>query len=362
MMGNGKMNRVRRFCFPGFLTVLLFIPGVGYSASFEEIASSLEKLPREQRLQKQIEGARNERKLLLYTSTATEESQERANAFKRKYPFVTDVEVYRATSERLMTRMTVEDQNTKHFAGVVIMNGADVYLAKKTGLLGRYLPAESKAFQHGFIDPQGQWTALNVIPYVLEYNTRLVHPHPVPKKLTDLLDPVWKGKKLALDDREYFWFANMIRAMGEKPALDFMRRLELQDLNIRKGHNLMNQLVVAGEYPINIVQYSHVTQRSIKAGAPVDWVGIDPIITGWQSIAALKNPPHPYTATLFVDFMLSEEGQTLLRNRGFIPSRDNIEPDPPRLKKGLKLVPGDQSVMDDIQKYGSQFQQIFKTN
>ena len=131
-----------------------------------------------------------------------------------------------------------------------------------------------------------------------------------------------------------------------------MRRLEAQDLNIRKGHNLMNQLVVAGEYPINVVQYSHVTQRSIKAGAPVDWVGIDPIITGWQSLAALKNPPHPYTTMLFVDFMLSEEGQTLLRNRGFISSRENIEPDPPRLKKGLKLVPGDQSVMDDIQKYG----------
>lgn len=356
------MKGVLVICFHCFLALVLFIPGLSYCASFAEIVSSLEKLPREQRLQKQIEGAKNERKLLLYTSTAAEESQERGNAFKRKYPFVTDVEIYRATSERLTTRLTVEHQNRKLFAGVVIMNGSDVYLIKKTGLLGRYLPAESKAFAPGFIDPEGYWTALNVIPYVLEYNTRLVNPQQVPKKLTDLLDPAWKGKKLALDDREYFWFANVLKTLGEKPALAFMRRLETQDLNIRKGHNLMNQLVVAGEYPINVVQYSHVTQRSIKAGAPVDWVGIDPVITGWQSIAAVENPPHPYTTMLFVDFMLSEEGQTLLRNRGFIPSRENIEPDPPRLKTGLKLIPGDPSVMDDIQRYGSQFQRIFKSN
>jgi hypothetical protein len=53
-----------------------------------------------------------------------------------------------------------------------------------------------------------------------------------------------------------------------------------------------------------------------------------------------------------------------MRNRKNPPhySRENIETDPPRLKKGLKLVPGDPAVMDDIQKYGSQFQQIFKIN
>ena len=263
------------------MALLLLIPGMSYGASLEEIVGSLEKLPREQRLQKQIEGAKHERKLLFYTSTATEESQERANAFRRKYPFVTDVEVYRATSERLMTRMTVEDQNKKHFAGVVIMNGADVYLAKKNGLLGRYLPADAKAFQQGFVDPQGQWTALNVIPYVLEYNIRLVNPQPVPKKLTDLLDPVWKGKKLALDDREYFWFANMLKTLGEKPGLDFMRRLETQDLNIRKGHNLMNQLVVAGEYPINT---SSIPTSRREASEPVL------PSTGWESTPSSPAP------------------------------------------------------------------------
>jgi hypothetical protein len=52
----------------------------------------------------------------------------------------------------------------------------------------------------------------------------------------------------------------------------------------------------------------------------------------------------------------------MLSNRIFIPARENIEPDPSRLKKGLKLAPGDPAVMDDIQKYGSQFPQKFKIN
>ena len=58
------MKGVLVICFHCFLALVLFIPGLSYCASFAEIVSSLEKLPREQRLQKQIEGAKNERKLL----------------------------------------------------------------------------------------------------------------------------------------------------------------------------------------------------------------------------------------------------------------------------------------------------------
>jgi hypothetical protein len=44
---------------------------------------------------------------------------------------------------------------------------------------------------------------------------------------------------------------------------------------------------------------------------------------------------HPNAARLFNDFILSKEGQEMLRGMQRIPVRKDVEPDPPRLFRGL---------------------------
>jgi len=352
-----------RHKFSQWVSLSVFSVGLAYAfaahtESLEEVVNRIGQLPRDQRLQEQIAGAKKEGKPLIYTSTAIQEAQERNTAFRNQYPFTNEVEVYRGTSERLLTKLIMEYRSKKFLADLVIMNGADVYMAKKEGLLGKYSPLDRDFYLTGFIDPEGYWTALNIIPYVMEYNNRLVSPNDIPKSLEELLDERWRGK-LALDDQEHFWFANILKILGEKRGWDYMKKLSRQNVNLHRGHNLLNQLITAGEFPINITQYSHITQRSIRAGAPVDWYGLDPIVTGIQSIAILKNAPHPYTAMLYLDFMLSEPGQYLVRKRGFIPARKDVDPDPPRLKKGLKLVPADLTLLDNIQYFSKEFQRLF---
>ncbi|MBI4525706.1 MAG: extracellular solute-binding protein [Deltaproteobacteria bacterium] len=353
-----------RLQFCRWLSLWVFVAALAYAfaaraESPEQIVNRIGRLPADQRLQEQIAGAKKEGKLLVYTSTAIQEAQERNIAFRNQYPFAQEVEVYRGTSERLLTKLVMESRSKKFVADLVIMNGADVYMAKKEGLLGKYSSLYRDFYGTGFIDPEGYWTGLNIIPYVMEYNNRLVSPGDVPKSLEGLLDERWRGK-LALDDQEHFWFANVLKILGEKRGWDYMRKLSRQNVNLRRGHNLLNQLITAGEFPINVTQYSHITQRSIRAGAPVDWYGLDPIVTGIQSIAIFKNAPHPYTAMLYVDFMLSEPGQSLVRKRGFIPARKDVDPDPPRLKRGLKLVPADLTLLDNIQYFSKEFQNLFQ--
>ena len=339
-------------------SLILWIPQISYGASLEEVVKILERLPKEVRLEKIIEGARQEKELLIYTSTQAEETQKRVEFFKRKYPFIVEAKFYRSSHHKLLTRMMMEYRAKRYYADVVNINGDIIYLAKKEGLVGGYFPLESGAFPKGFKDSGGYWTALNIRPYVLEYNTRLVIPEDLPRKLGDLLNEKWRGR-LALDDREYTWFANLLKVFGEKDGIEFMKRLARQDISLRSGHTLLSQLVAAGEFPINVVQYAHVTERSKRSGAPVDWVGMDPIITDFNSIALTRYPLHPYSAMLFIEYMLSEEGQKLLiRDRGLIPARSNIEPDPP-LTKGLELVPVDLQLMDGIQRHTQLFQQIF---
>ena len=48
--------------------------------------------------------------------------------------------------------------------------------------------------------------------------------------------------------------------------------------------------------------------------------------------------PHPNAARLFIDFVLSQEGQELLQSNRRPTLRTGVEPDPPRLIKGFKRV------------------------
>jgi ABC-type Fe3+ transport system substrate-binding protein len=47
---------------------------------------------------------------------------------------------------------------------------------------------------------------------------------------------------------------------------------------------------------------------------------------------------HPDAAKLFIDFMLSQQGQALLQSFNRVTLREGIEPNPPRLIKGFKRI------------------------
>ena len=48
--------------------------------------------------------------------------------------------------------------------------------------------------------------------------------------------------------------------------------------------------------------------------------------------------PHPNAGKLFMDFLLSKEGQKMLVGFRRIAVREDIEPDPPRLFRGYKRI------------------------
>jgi iron(III) transport system substrate-binding protein len=89
---------------------------------------------------------------------------------------------------------------------------------------------------------------------------------------------------------------------------------------VRKGHTLLAGLVASGEIPLALTTYSHGTEKMKKKGAPVDWFAIAPAIGRANGIGIVRNPPHPNAAALFVDFLLSPEGQQILQQGGYVPA------------------------------------------
>ncbi len=119
----------------------------------------------------------------------------------------------------------------------------------------------------------------------------------------------WKGRKMALDTEAHSWFMGILGIMGEEKALKYARRLAAQGLVRRRGHTLMSQLLIVGEYSIQVEAYLHTLIKLKQKGAPLNYVITDPLILRPPSAIALaKKAPHPHAAALFLEYMLSPEG------------------------------------------------------
>jgi len=321
-----------------------------YTASALGAAAERDKL---------IEGAKKEGRLVLYTGMETEEVGIFTKEFTKKYPFV-KTDVFRSAGEKVQARFMVEHRANTHLADVFQTSIVQVYQLKNLGMLARYISEEASAFAEGFKDPQGYWTTFYQIPYVIGYNTRQVAAKDIPGSYEDLLHPKWKGL-ISLETEEYQWFYQVLQIMGRDKGLDFMKKFAGQNLQMRKGHTLLAQLVAAGESAIATVVYSNRVERMKATGAPIEWVRFKgPTITVINAISIPDKAPHPNAARLFVDFALSKEGQGLLRAQRRVPGRSDVPPDPPSLTQGLKLYPArPEGMIENYNDTVARFDEIF---
>ena len=309
--------------------------------------------------QQVFEGAKKEGRLVLYSGMDIEEANQYTKEFTKKHPFI-KTEVFRSSGEKVQARFLVEHRANVHNADIFQTSIVQIYQLKNAGLLAKYISEESAAYPEGFKDPLGYWTAFYLIPYVIGYNTKLVSAKDAPNSYEDLLNPRWKGQ-IGLETEEYQWFYHLVQILGKEKGLDYMRRLAGQNLQMRKGHTLLAQLVAAGETALAVVVYSNRVERMRMSGAPIDWVRFKgPTITAINAISIPEKAPHPNAAKLFVDFVLSREGQNLLRGLRRIPARPDVLPDPPSLTKGLNLYAArPEGMIESYNETVTRFDEIF---
>ena len=204
------------------------------------------------------------------------------------------------------------------------------------GLLAKYQSPEREGYIEALRDKDGYWHATYLNAVTMAYNSRMLKPDEVPQSYQDLLQPKWREKMgFVLSHTE--WYFAMLQSMGEDKGRQYMEALSKQKIQSRIGSSLMNQLMMAGEFPLLISQYPTGVEELKKTGAPIDWVPLDPWFVYPIGIAVTAKNSHPAAARLYVDFILSEEGQTSMRQLSRIPARKDVLPNPPRLMQGRKL-------------------------
>jgi ABC-type Fe3+ transport system substrate-binding protein len=303
--------------------------------------------------------AKQEGRVVFYTSWGPSDADYVVKAFEKKHAPL-KVETVRASSERTLTRLLSEHRANKFLGDVVAVSGIQSGILKEKGSLDRYQSAEAAKFPDDWRDSDGFGMGLHQTIYVIGYNTRLVSAEVAPKNYEDLLHPRWKGQ-LGWDTEEYYLFGALMKARGKDKGLEFWRRLADQQINFRKGYTLISELVSAGEFPLAVSLYQHRVDEYAEKGAPLQWVAPNPLVGGDPNkISLLKNAPRPNAAKVFIDFMLSAEGQKLLQDKGRSPGRIGMGSKNPRLK-GTKTFTMHVS-SEEYEQLGKEFNRVFKVH
>lgn len=148
-------------------------------------------------------------------------------------------------------------------------------------------------------------------------NTNLLKKEEV-RSFKLLLDPKFKGKMNMQDPtssgKGLKWFQ---AALVVYPGidLDFMKALARQEPLITRDKRLQMQWLSQGKQTVSILPDNTTISEFMSLGAPVDYLTPEEvrprIATGSGSLALFKDAPHPYAAKLFINWLLSREGQTL---------------------------------------------------
>jgi ABC-type Fe3+ transport system substrate-binding protein len=106
--------------------------------------------------------------------------------------------------------------------------------------------------------------------------------------------------------------------------------------------------------------YTHTAEAIKKKGSPIEWINLEPVVVKVDSIMLGSRAPHSNVGKLFIDFILSEEGQRLLQGLQRPTLRTGVEPNPPRLSKGYERVVLQPEHSVNVQENVRLYKQIFR--
>jgi ABC-type Fe3+ transport system substrate-binding protein len=318
------------------------------------------------REQKLIEGAKKEGQVVLYSALIVNQATRPiVEKFGKKYPFV-KATYWRADSEDITQKLSAEVRANNVVADVFEGTGVGEQAVGANLAVPYYTPAIG-AYPAQYRDPAGMWTPTRLSYYSIAYSTRLVPPNKVPKSYEDLLDPQWKGKmawRIGSASGTPLFITNLRLAWGEEKAKAYFEKLKEQKIvNFGAGSaRTLVDRVIAGEYAIALNIFAHHPLISKAKGAPVNSQLLDPTASTAATMGVVKGVKHPFAAMLLIDFILSKEGQEILRDAEYFPADPAVAPLPvltPVVPKTAG-VPENFVGPDKLVKYTDSSEEIFR--
>ena len=253
-----------------------------------------------------LDAARKEGRVVVYTASFIEVMQEVVNDFNKRFPFI-KVEVVRAPGGQLITRIQTEAAAGKLVADVV--DHSDRALMKRVeDLFQDYAPPNAADYLEASRVSPKLWPTITPCWIIASHSELQKNP---PKTWWDLCKPEYAGGQIGTviaPSGGTTW----ARIMFERQVLgeDYWAKQAATKPRLYPSGAPLSDALVRGEVTIAPLLYNAIFPKK-QQGAPVDIVfppeGIP--VTPYAS-GIPKTAQHPNAARLFLDYLLSEDGQT----------------------------------------------------
>lgn len=276
-------------------------------------------------------GDQDPMQLTVYYGAMRSQMEPVLNGFKKVYPNIT-IKEHRAATEELIATMDMELRaRNPQFDVAVGQNAAFMNLQNDYNSFDSYSPKGREGIMPGLLDPDNIQTPVGTGFYVILYNTKLVTEAEAPKSWAELLNDKWTNKITLADPKSsssvysFIWYITQY-LKGEPYGWSYFEKLQKLKPAYAPSHGNIGEVVALGERSIG-VQVMATVRSSMAKGDPVSWIFPSDGIPSELTVAVMrKNSPNRRAAELFIDFLVSKEGQQLVADHlGFIPVRKDLE-------------------------------------
>lgn len=191
---------------------------------------------------------------------------------------------------------------------------------ERAGLLEVYRSPLAKNFPEMFRDPDGRWHGFAARARILIVNTELVPEAERPTSIYDLADPNWRGRVAIakpLFGTTATHAACLFSVLGQEKAKEYFLNLKENDIHIEAGNKQVAMSVAAGQTAFGLTDTDDALVM-IDQASPVMIVYPDrgPHELGTlfipNTLAIIKDCPHPQHARRLVDWLLRPETESRL--------------------------------------------------
>ena len=271
-------------------------------------------------------------KMTIYSNTDQENWDPIFRDFKKKYPWVGEISANNLDSDEVFQRVLSEQATAGSPADIVVSNAAQAWadFAGRPGTLLEYKsPEVAKLPKQATLMPNVYSMSLD--PLSIIYNTALMTEKPTGlRSLADIVskDPgKYQGKITSRDVNGAFGFTVSHAFTEARPDswTTLEKVLPIAKAETSSGTQL--EKITSGEYLAGVFISAAPAYPKVDDSGGLLGMSFydDGTVVLPRGIGIPAKAPHPATAKLFTDFVLSEEGQRAVAEGGLTSYRDGIE-------------------------------------
>ncbi len=280
--------------------------------------------------EKTVAAAKREGKIVIIGPQGNETREALVEGFQRKYPEI-KVDHSGMAGAQLPPKLLAEQKAGRYVVDLLVQGTTTIIhgllpvnavIPLRPFLVGPNTADPSVWFnkKFSFADEAGQYNMVMSVyieaPFI--YNPTMVSDNEI-KAWKDLLAPKWKGKLAAQDPRQSgggqgwatYWYAN------PKLGKEFIKKLfGSQEILLSRNSGQLLDFVGQGKYAIAIGPSGVMAKDRMEKGVPLRHYNPEGLQEGARTtcgngdISVPRNPPHPNALKVYIDYLLSKQGQT----------------------------------------------------